>query len=66
MAMENDMIRADVVNAQEFPQLGQRYSVFAVPKTVVNEIVQFEGALGEDKFLAKVLETQNSAPDKKD
>jgi glutaredoxin-like protein len=66
MAMENDMIRADVVNAQEFPQLGQRYSVFAVPKTVVNEIVQFEGALGEDKFLAKVLETQNNAPDKKD
>jgi glutaredoxin-like protein len=60
MAMENDLIRADVVNAQEFPQLGQRYSVFAVPKTVINETVQFEGALPEDKFLAKVLETQST------
>ena len=65
MAMENDLIKSDVVNAQEFPQLGQRYSVFAVPKTVVNETVQFEGALAEEKFLAKILETQGTEPDKK-
>jgi glutaredoxin-like protein len=58
MALESDLITADVVNAQEFPQLGQRYSVFAVPKTVVNETIHFEGALPEDKFVDKVLETQ--------
>jgi glutaredoxin-like protein len=58
-AYENEMIKADVVNAQEFPQLAQRYNVFAVPKTVVNETIQFEGALPEDKFLAKALESQN-------
>jgi glutaredoxin-like protein len=58
MAFESDQIRADVVNAQEFPQLGQRYNVFAVPKTVVNETIHFEGALAEDKFLEKILETQ--------
>jgi glutaredoxin-like protein len=58
LALQSDMIRADVINAQEFPQLGQRYNVFAVPKTVVNETVHFEGALPEDKFVAKVLETQ--------
>jgi glutaredoxin-like protein len=58
LALQSDMIRADVINAQEFPQLGQRYNVFAVPKTVVNEAVHFEGALPEDKFVAKVLETQ--------
>jgi glutaredoxin-like protein len=58
MAFESDQIRADVVNAQEFPQLGQRYNVFAVPKTVVNETIHFEGALTEDKFLEKILETQ--------
>ena len=58
MALENEQIRADVVNAQEFPQLGQRYNVFAVPKTVVNETINFEGALPEDKFVDRVLESQ--------
>lgn len=66
MALENDLIKADVVNAQEFPQLGQRYGVFAVPKTVVNEAVQFEGALSEEKFLAKVLETQDTGTEKQE
>ncbi len=61
MALENELVRADVVNAQEFPQLGQRYNVFAVPKTVVNETISFEGALPEDKFVDKVLETQKQS-----
>ncbi len=59
LAYENDMIAAHVINAQEFPQLAQRYNVFAVPKTVINETIQFEGALQEDNFIAKVLESQN-------
>ena len=58
LAFEHEMVKADVVNAQEFPQLAQRYNVFAVPKTVVNETIQFEGALPEDKFLEKTLESQ--------
>lgn len=58
LALESDMITADVINAQEFPQLGQRYNVFAVPKTVVNEMIHFEGALPEEQFVQKVMETQ--------
>jgi glutaredoxin-like protein len=58
MAFQNGNVKADVVNVQEFPQLGQRYGVFAVPKTVVNESTQFEGALPEQKFLEKILQTQ--------
>lgn len=58
LAYESDQIKADVVNAQEFPQLAQRYNVLAVPKTVVNDTVQFEGALPEQGFLEKTLETQ--------
>ncbi|MCK4940730.1 thioredoxin family protein [candidate division WOR-3 bacterium] len=58
LAYESNQIKADVVNAQEFPQLAQRYNVFAVPKTVVNETVQFEGTLPEQGFLEKALETQ--------
>ncbi len=55
-ALENANITADVINAQEFPQLAQRYNVFAVPKIVINETVQFEGALPENNFLQKILE----------
>lgn len=55
MAIENDNIKADMINAQEFPELAQKYGVFAVPKIVINETVQFEGALEENAFLDKVL-----------
>jgi glutaredoxin-like protein len=57
MAVENDNIKADMVNAQEFPELAQKYGVFAVPKIVINETVQFEGALAENAFLDKILES---------
>lgn len=54
MALENDTIMADMINAQEFPQLAQKYNVFAVPKVVINEALQFEGSLPEDMFLSNV------------
>ena len=57
MAVESDNIKADMVNAQEFPELAQKYGVFAVPKIVINETVQFEGALEENAFLDKVMES---------
>ncbi len=56
MALESDYIRADMINAQEFPLLAKKYKVFAVPKVVVNETIQFEGALPEDAFLKKVID----------
>ncbi len=56
MALESDLVRADMINAQDFPQLTQKYSVNAVPKVIVNENVQFEGALPEDQYLQKVVE----------
>ena len=54
MALENDTITADMVNAQEFPILSQKYNVFAVPKIVINEEVQFEGSVPEDVFVSNV------------
>ncbi len=56
MAMENPRIKADVVEVQEFPSLAQRYRVMGVPKTVINETVQFLGAVPEETFVGKVLE----------
>lgn len=55
MALENEHIRADMINAQEFPDLAQKYGVYAVPKVVINESTQFEGALGEQAFLEKIM-----------
>lgn len=35
-AMESVKTTADMVEASEFPQLAQRYSVMGVPKTIAN------------------------------
>ena len=55
MAMESDLVRADMLEASEFPHLVHKYNVFGVPKTVVNEVVEFEGAQPEPLFLAQVM-----------
>jgi predicted DsbA family dithiol-disulfide isomerase len=49
--MENPLIVADVIEANEFPQLSQRYGVRSVPHTVINNRVQFVGALPESKVV---------------
>ena len=50
---------ADVVEATDFPDLAQRYSVRSVPKIVVNDTVEFIGALPEPHFLAAVQKALN-------
>ncbi|MEM3697044.1 MAG: thioredoxin family protein [Candidatus Bathyarchaeia archaeon] len=54
-AIENDLIRADVVDISEFPHLALKYAVMGTPKTVINEKVEFVGAFPEDLFLEHVL-----------
>ena len=46
---------ADAIEAQEFPDLAQRYRVMGVPKTIVNETVELVGAVPEETFVAHVL-----------
>jgi NADH-dependent peroxiredoxin subunit F len=55
MAMANDDITADMIDASEFPQLVQRYSVQGVPRTMINEISAFEGALPPQDAVMEVL-----------
>jgi hypothetical protein len=59
LAVASDWIRGDCVSANEFPDLAQRYAVMAVPKTVVNDRVSFEGALPEAQFVEQVLRAVN-------
>ena len=61
LAMESDWIRADMVEATEFPHLANKYEVFGVPRTVINETIHVEGAVPEPLLvneLLKVLDGQ--------
>ena len=51
LAMENALIVADVVEANEFPVLSERYQVRSVPKTVINDRVQIVGSISEATVL---------------
>ncbi len=55
LAFVNDRIRADMVDAAEFPALTQRYGVQGVPRTVVNERPAFEGALPAPEAVMEIL-----------
>lgn len=55
-AFENDLITAQMINAQEFPHLANKYGVYAVPKVVINDKISFEGALPEESFLSYIIE----------
>ena len=55
MAVASDRVRATAVEATEFPDLSRSYRVMAVPKIVINDRVEIEGAVPEPDFLAAVL-----------
>ncbi len=55
LAIESNMIKADVIEAGEFPDLAQKYNVIGVPKIIINETVEFVGAFNEDLFAEHVL-----------
>lgn len=54
-ALENSMIRADVIDANEFPQLAVKYGIMGVPKTIINDKKEFVGLVPENIFLEHVL-----------
>lgn len=55
-AIVNLNIIADVIEAMEFPELADKYGVYAVPKVIVNESVEFEGAVPHRFFIEKIFE----------
>jgi glutaredoxin-like protein len=57
MAAASPMVRADMVEAQEFPHLATKYQVMGVPRTVINETTHVEGAAPESMVLAKLRES---------
>lgn len=54
-ALINPRIRADLINAMEFPQLTQKYNVRGVPFTVINETETITGIPTEQKLVATIF-----------
>jgi hypothetical protein len=63
MAVASERVEAACIEATQFPELSQQYRVMAVPKIVINDRVEFEGALPEQQFLEAVLRAVGSAED---
>lgn len=55
MALASPRVRSLVVEANEYPELADRFQVQGVPRTVVNRAGAFVGALPEAMFVESVL-----------
>jgi glutaredoxin-like protein len=61
LAVASDLIKADMVEATEFPHLAQKYRVMGVPRSVINEEFHIEGAAPEPMVLDKIREALGGA-----
>lgn len=63
LAIASEQIRADMVEAIEFPHLANKYQVMGVPMTIVNEQIRIQGAMPEARFVAEMMRIlDNEAP----
>ncbi len=60
LAMESEWITADMVEATEFPHLANKYDVYGVPRTVINETLHIEGAVPEPMLVNELLKVLDS------
>ncbi len=55
LAMASELVTADMVEAMEFPHLANKYEVYGVPRSVINEVIHIEGAVPEDMFMEELM-----------
>jgi glutaredoxin-like protein len=55
LALESPRIRAEVIEANEFPELSQRHQVLTVPTTIIEDKTRFSGGVHDD-VLMNVIE----------
>lgn len=56
-AFASPLVKSDMVEATEFPELSVKYKVMGVPRTVINETVFQEGAAPEGMLIEKIKES---------
>jgi hypothetical protein len=54
-AVASPHVSAAAIEATEFPALADRFEVLAVPKVVVDDRPLYEGAVGEQVFVRRLL-----------
>jgi glutaredoxin-like protein len=62
LALESPHISTDVIEANEFPELGQRYRVRAVPTTVIDDKVSFAGTVPDYLLVDTIEQVIQSSP----
>jgi glutaredoxin-like protein len=55
-AILNPNIEADMVESLEFQDLANKYEVFGVPKTIINETISVEGLTPPELFVEKLYD----------
>jgi glutaredoxin-like protein len=56
MAMESELVQAEMVEATEFPDLSNQYHIMGVPDTVINHgKSKMVGAMPEGQLLAEIM-----------
>jgi predicted DsbA family dithiol-disulfide isomerase len=61
MAIDNEHVSSEIVEANEFPDLIQRYAIDAVPKIVINDRIELLGAQPESTLVAAVVDAVREA-----
>jgi predicted DsbA family dithiol-disulfide isomerase len=61
LAFASDSISADMVEVSEFPHLGTKYQVYGVPRTVINDLIQVEGAVPENALVPELMKVEDEA-----
>ncbi len=59
LALESDLITADMVEVIEFPHLATKYQVMGVPRTVIDENIHIEGAVPEPMLMREFAKLLN-------
>lgn len=59
LAIDNENISADMIEATEFPHLSIKYNVKGVPKTIIGDDISIEGILPELDFVKRIVEVYN-------
>ncbi len=62
MAIESELVTADMVDASEYPELSDSYQVYGVPLTVANNTVRVEGGMPEQMFVPQILNGIKGSP----
>ncbi len=55
LAMASELITASMIESAEFPELAAQFKILGVPKTVVNNTIQIEGAIPDDEFVSRLF-----------